>query len=121
MTIAVTTPRILRNAARCDRCGDVIESRHRHDFRACSCGALGVDGGLAYTRRSFSEHVPWTELTEYANPPAVPDRSREPGTSTAPTERRIVHCTLCNKAHAVLSNETPCAPGAWGTFTPETF
>lgn len=43
--------KILRNAAECARCGDVVESRHRHDFVGCSCGAIFVDGGLAYLRR----------------------------------------------------------------------
>lgn len=52
-----------RNAARCDRCGDEIESVHRHDFKWCSCGALAVDGGLAYTRRLFTPGIPWTELS----------------------------------------------------------
>ena len=42
---------ILRNAIRCKRCGDVIESKHRHDFRTCSCGAVAVDGGYDYLRR----------------------------------------------------------------------
>lgn len=43
--------RIKRNAARCRKCGDEIESMHRHDWRACQCGAIYVDGGLAYIRR----------------------------------------------------------------------
>lgn len=43
--------KILRNAARCRRCGDVVESRHVHDFRRCSCGSVFVDGGLEYVRR----------------------------------------------------------------------
>lgn len=45
--------RILRNAARCRRCGDVIESVRTHDFVRCSCGAIFVDGGLSYLRRGF--------------------------------------------------------------------
>lgn len=39
-----------RNRARCTRCGDTIESVHRHDFRACKCGAIFVDGGRDYHR-----------------------------------------------------------------------
>jgi len=42
---------ILRNAARCLQCGDEVESTHRHDFRMCRCGKLGVDGGHDYIRR----------------------------------------------------------------------
>lgn len=41
---------IARNAARCRKCGDEIESRHRHDFVRCSCGAIYVDGGREYQR-----------------------------------------------------------------------
>lgn len=43
---------ILRNAIRCKRCRDVIESLHRHDFKFCDCGAVAVDGGHDYLKRS---------------------------------------------------------------------
>lgn len=48
-----STPRwkITRNAARCKKCGTVIESCHRHDFMSCKCGAIFVDGGHDYLRR----------------------------------------------------------------------
>ena len=46
---AVREPRLLR--ARCTRCGDVLKSEHRHDFRSCGCGAVAVDGGQSYLRR----------------------------------------------------------------------
>lgn len=42
---------ILKNAARCRRCGDIIESKTVHDFKMCSCGAIFVDGGKNYLRR----------------------------------------------------------------------
>ena len=42
---------IISNRVKCHACGDVIESRHRHDFRWCSCGAIAVDGGKAYLKR----------------------------------------------------------------------
>lgn len=42
--------RIVYNAIRCKKCGDVIESKYRHDFRMCSCGAVAVDGGHDYQR-----------------------------------------------------------------------
>src|SRR5574337_1574355 len=44
--------KILRNAAQCLGCNDVIVSKHRPDFRTCKCGTLSVDGGLEYIRRS---------------------------------------------------------------------
>jgi hypothetical protein len=42
--------KIIRNSATCTRCGDELESKHRHDFVRCSCGAIFIDGGHAYFR-----------------------------------------------------------------------
>lgn len=39
-----------RNAARCARCFDIVESTYNHDFRACRCGAIFVDGGKTCPR-----------------------------------------------------------------------
>jgi len=44
--------RITKNAIKCKKCGDVIESTYRHDFVTCSCGAISVDGGYDYLRRA---------------------------------------------------------------------
>ena len=44
---------IIRNSARCKKCGDEIESKHRHDFVTCRCGAVSVDGGKSYLKRCF--------------------------------------------------------------------
>ncbi len=41
---------ILKNAARCRLCKTEIESKHVHDWVACSCGAIFVDGGHDYQR-----------------------------------------------------------------------
>lgn len=35
---------------RCKKCGDVIQSLSRHDFRECKCGSVFMDGGGDYTR-----------------------------------------------------------------------
>ena len=35
---------------KCLKCGDIIESVHRHDFKWCSCQSVAVDGGKDYTR-----------------------------------------------------------------------
>lgn len=42
--------RLVRNAAQCAKCKTVIESKHRHDFVSCECGAIFIDGGLDYIR-----------------------------------------------------------------------
>lgn len=45
-----TKVKLLKNAIKCLKCGDEIESKHTHDFVMCSCGACFVDGGLDYSR-----------------------------------------------------------------------
>jgi hypothetical protein len=44
-----------RNMAKCRLCGDVIESRHTHDFVRCKCREIFVDGGLEYLRAGASD------------------------------------------------------------------
>ena len=56
--------RIIRNAARCRLCGDVIESKTVHDFVTCSCGAISVDGGYDYCKRSAMDMDDIEELSE---------------------------------------------------------
>jgi hypothetical protein len=52
------------NMARCRKCGDLIESKHRHDFVRCKCGAIAVDGGRDYLRR-VGDYANFEELSEY--------------------------------------------------------
>ena len=54
---------IIRNAIRCNICGDEIESKQCHDFRRCSCGACAVDGGHEYLRRLYKEEGCFTDLS----------------------------------------------------------
>jgi hypothetical protein len=35
---------------RCLKCGDIIESKHVHDFKFCKCENIFIDGGNNYTR-----------------------------------------------------------------------
>ena len=55
---------IIANKAKCKRCFSVIESRHRHDFVWCKCGAIAVDGGTSYIRR-IGTPGDLEELSEY--------------------------------------------------------
>lgn len=59
---------IKRNAIRCKKCGEVIESRSVHDFRSCSCKACAVDGGREYLRRC-GDREDWEELAEVEEDP----------------------------------------------------
>lgn len=56
--------KILVNRIKCNKCGEIIESTHRHDFKFCKCGAVAVDGGNDYLRRSGNLEN-WEELSEY--------------------------------------------------------
>ena len=55
--------KIIRNAARCNHCGDIIESKSRHDYKKCSCGRIAVDGGHDYLRRGYTSPEDFTELS----------------------------------------------------------
>ena len=56
---------IVSNKAQCNECGDIIESKNRHDFVTCSCKSLSVDGGKSYRKRCFKSFSNWTELSEF--------------------------------------------------------
>lgn len=43
--------KIIKNSIQCKLCGDIIESKYRHDLVKCKCGACAVDGGHDYLRR----------------------------------------------------------------------
>lgn len=36
-----------KHAIQCKKCLDTIESKNRHDFKYCSCKAVGIDGGIS--------------------------------------------------------------------------
>jgi len=40
-------------AMTCPTCKDTIFSRAHHDFRFCSCKAIHIDGGFAYTKTGW--------------------------------------------------------------------
>ncbi len=54
---------IIKNQIRCNHCGDLIESTHRHDFRSCKCGRVSVDGGHDYLKRCFQDVGDFEELS----------------------------------------------------------
>jgi hypothetical protein len=57
---------IIRNAAKCAKCRDVIQSTHNHDFVSCNCGAIAVDGGNSYLRAvgDQKDFIPLYVLTD---------------------------------------------------------
>lgn len=59
--------KIVRNAARCRHCGDLLESRNRLDYQGCTCGKVFVAGGRNCIRRGFDDVDDYDELSEYAD------------------------------------------------------
>lgn len=59
--------KIIKNKAQCMKCGDVIESKHQHDFVRCKCGAIFTDGGTDYIRRGAEDISYIKDLSEYAD------------------------------------------------------
>ena len=63
---AISNNKILVNKIQCNKCKDIIESKHVHDFKWCSCKSIAVDGGLEYLRRVGNlEDI--IELSEFEN------------------------------------------------------
>jgi hypothetical protein len=48
-----------------EACGYTVFSRAPHDYRACPCGSVAIDGGLNYARVSHAEglHLETIEIT----------------------------------------------------------
>lgn len=62
----ITLPKIVRNAIKCNHCGEVVESKFTHDFKTCKCGRVYVDGGLEYLHRGWTDsEADYEELSEY--------------------------------------------------------
>ena len=55
--------KILANKVQCKKCGDIIESKTRHDFKWCKCKSVAVDGGYDYLRR-VGNREDWEDLSE---------------------------------------------------------
>jgi hypothetical protein len=68
--------RIVRNAVRCLRCDDIIESAHRHHFAWCAGSHVAVDGGRDYLRRVYTSENDWEEISEHEDLTAEELRTR---------------------------------------------
>ena len=45
----------VRHAIFCKLCRDTIESKHTYDFKMCSCGSIGIDGGIVSGNRIIGD------------------------------------------------------------------
>ena len=58
--------KIIRNMAKCRKCGDIIESKSRTKVVRCSCGSIWVEGGKHYIKRGFEDSKDdIIEMSEY--------------------------------------------------------
>lgn len=57
---------ILENKIKCKKCGQIVVSGHRHDFKVCKCGACAADGGFTYLRR-MGDAEDWEEQSIVKN------------------------------------------------------
>ena len=55
--------KIIRNSARCGVCKDEVESTYRHDYRACTCGNVFVDGGRDYRRHGAIDEANYEDTS----------------------------------------------------------
>lgn len=46
----------VRHAISCKKCNEVIESKSYFDFKFCSCGTIGIDGGIEDGNRILGNH-----------------------------------------------------------------
>jgi len=53
------------NRCKCKLCGDIIISKHRHDFVRCKCGEIFTDGGEDYIHRGAGD---FTNLIDLPGP-----------------------------------------------------
>ena len=58
--------RIISNRIQCKHCGEIIESKHIHEFVTCKCDTCSVDGGHYHLSRSYqnSPEEDFIELSE---------------------------------------------------------
>lgn len=45
----------VRHAIMCRRCRETIESKYTYDYKLCSCGAVGIDGGITRGNRILDD------------------------------------------------------------------
>lgn len=65
--MVVKMDKIITNKIKCRICGDVIESVFTHDLKRCQCGAVEIDGGKEYLRRSANSIDDFIELSTVIN------------------------------------------------------
>jgi hypothetical protein len=55
----------VRHAILCKLCRDTIESKHTYDFKMCSCGSVGIDGGVVAGNRIIGDRDHYENRSMY--------------------------------------------------------
>jgi hypothetical protein len=58
-----TKLKIIRNSIVCLDCNEELVSKHRWDFKRCTCGKVCVDGGFDYCKRSIADDARWKDTS----------------------------------------------------------
>ena len=72
--MVVKMDKIITNKIKCRTCGDVIESFFTHDLKRCKCGAVEIDGGKEYLRRSAKNLDDIIELSTVINEDEIQEK-----------------------------------------------
>lgn len=100
---------IIRNAAKCNKCGDVIQSVHRNDFVECECGSIFVDGGNEYMRAGGAMED-FTPLYVSTDKPYVPESVQLEHTDIILAAH---HSTTCAGKQCALHKRTDHEMRGW--------
>ena len=62
--------KIISNKIQCKHCGEIIESKHIHEFVTCKCETCSVDGGQYHLSRTYKnsleeDFIELSEVEEY--------------------------------------------------------
>lgn len=72
--MVVKMDKIITNKIKCRKCGDVLESVFTHDLKRCKCGAVEIDGGKEYLRRSAKNLDDIIELSTVINEDEIQEK-----------------------------------------------
>lgn len=56
---------------KCKKCGSILESKSKNDFKQCNCGSIFIDGGNEYCRLGYP-HGKFENWIEYIDNVGAP-------------------------------------------------
>ena len=92
---------------KCLKCGDIIESMDRHDFKHCKCGSVFVDGGNSYLRFGWPSG-PVEDWVEVLGDPDAVETATKCTCSHIPELMECYRCGYPYNEAAGKDDGTPC-------------